>query len=83
MSLKIASAWLLTADCPCGAEIPGIEQFADEPFSCVACRRELVLIHECYDGSECLDYTIDARDYKAHRGFERAGLTPSPAQTSR
>jgi hypothetical protein len=50
--------WLLTANCICGAEIAGIEQFEREPFCCVACRRELVMVHECYEGADCLDYTM-------------------------
>ncbi len=62
-------AWLLEADCPCGAEIPGVEQFAEEPFCCAACQRELVLLHDCYDGDDCCDFVIETKDFAAHRGY--------------
>ncbi len=62
-------AWLLEADCPCGAEIPGVEQFSNDTFCCIACRRELILLHDCYDEDDCCDFTIETKDFESHRGF--------------
>lgn len=64
-------AWMLTADCPCGQEIPEVEQFAQEPFCCTACRRELVLIHDCCEG-DCYDYTMPVADVEPWQVFGRA-----------
>ncbi len=49
------SAWRLTLDCPCGAEILDVEQFEREPVCCLACRRVLILEHEC-EADYCYDY---------------------------
>jgi hypothetical protein len=50
--------WLLEAHCPQRwGEISHVEEFAQEQFSCVVCRIELWLVHECYEDGDCANIT--------------------------
>lgn len=51
--------WLFEAYCPqCWAEISYVDEFALEHFSCIVCRIELRMVHECYDDGECTNTAV-------------------------